>query len=358
MNSSAEAGALPALPALTAIQDRLATIFPSTFADRGLLVGTMAARVVFVFLYGGFVEGSARFLRPSHVYLFTHEQTRRTSDEQRRQWLAHSLKTGYRPVGRRWYADNSRESIRDDLMRNQLLRIGIIGKRSDVAVPTTSSKPIYFMYRAFADMFAPRLSGLELARAIDAWRAQHLDPGTLQRMALRAQGALRTHGDVLIDMPDSTRMRVAAGPSSDIAKALIERFAPAALRKPAVLWLSASDRKSYPQFVALAATIGFTFDLNAELPDLILADLADPLRIVFCEVVASDGAMTEARRSSLLRLVAASNVPPAAVHFLTAFQDREAAAFRRNFSRLAIDSEIWFCTEPDLIVRLMPLQPG
>ena len=358
MADSSAAGDLPPLPTLTDIKDRLALIFPAAFADRGLLVGNMAARVVFVFLYGGFVEGAARFLRPSHVYLFTREQASLAGDEQRREWLTNALRTGYRPLGQRWYADNSRESIRDDLMRNQLLRIGIIGRREDIAVPTTSAKPVYFMRRAFADLFAPPLTGAELVRTIDAWRSKHLDAGTLQRMALRAQGALRAHADVLIDMPDGTRMRVSAGPSASIVKALIERFAPVALRKPAVLWLSASDKKSYPQFVDLAASAGLKFNLNAELPDLILADLADPLRVIFCEVVATDGAVTEPRRAALLRLVAESTVPPESVQFLSAFHDREAAAFRRNFSRLAIGSDVWFCTEPNLVVRLLPLQAG
>ena len=358
MNGSVAPSTLPPLLGLGAIQERLGRIFPNTFADRGLLVGTMAARVVFLFLYGGFIESTARFLRPSHVYLFTHEQARRTKDEQRHEWLLHSLKMGFRHAGRRWYADNSRESIRDDLMRNRLLPLGVIGKRSDVAVPVNSSKPIYFMHESFAALFTPRLTGLDLKRSIAAWRDKHLDAATLQRMALRAQGALRSHADVLIDMPDGTRMRITAGPSAHIAKALIERYAPAALRKPAVLWLSAGDRKSYPQFVALAATVGLEFDLSAELPDLILADLADPLLIVVCEVVATDGAITEARKAALLRGVASSNIPPGAVRFLTAFEDREAAAFRRNFSRLAVDSEVWFCTEPNLIVRLASLHDG
>ena len=42
---------------------------------------------------------------------------------------------------------------------------------------------------------------------------------------------------------------------------------------------------------------------------------------------------------------------------LTAFQDGEAAAFRKTFSRIAPDSDIWFSTEPDLIVELRSAKP-
>lgn len=43
----------------------------------------MAAKTVFVFLYGGMVGGADRFLRPSHIYFFTEDQAKKTSDEDR-----------------------------------------------------------------------------------------------------------------------------------------------------------------------------------------------------------------------------------------------------------------------------------
>lgn len=347
---------LPPLIAVDDVQSRLELVFPPAFPDRALLVGKMAARVVFVFLYGGCVEACERFLRPSQVYLFTDEQAAVKGEAQRNDWYERSLRSGYRASGRRWYADTSRESIRDDLMRGRLLRLGIIGRRTDIVVPTTSSKPVYFLAAGFAALFDPHLAGDALQQAIQTWQEANLDPHTLQRMRLRAQGLLPTGHDVLIDMPDRTRMRIAGGPSALITKALIERFAPAALAQPVVLWISASDRKAQPDFVERAAAIGLRFDLQAELPDLILADLAKPLRVVFCEVVATDGAMTPARKEALLRIVASSDVPPAAVHFLTAFEDRSGAAFRRNFSLLAPDTGIWIRSEPDLFVEIRSLR--
>lgn len=121
-------GPLPALIPVEEVQRRLGFIFPLTFPDRGILTGIMAARVVFVFLYGGFSEGTGRLLRPSHVYFFTAEQASKTTDADREYWLSVATRPGNRPDGKRWYADTSRESIRDDLMRNQLLRLGIMHK--------------------------------------------------------------------------------------------------------------------------------------------------------------------------------------------------------------------------------------
>lgn len=331
-------GDLPPIATVEDVRRRLAAVFPESFADRSVLVGVMAARVVFVFLYGGFIEGTAFRLRPSLVYLFTSRQAQKRSPQERAQWRRQALKPGFRPVGTRWYADNSRESIRDDLMRNRLLSMGLIGRVEGVA--TTSSAPVYYLSAAFAALFDPALCGSAFDEAVKAWRAAHLTPASLQRMALRAHGALAREGDVYIELPDGSRARIAAGPSAPILKAMVEQFAPRWLRQASVLWLSASDQKSYPQFVQLAARVGLRFDLNSELPDLILADLADPVRFLFCEVVATDGPVTADRKAALLAIAEASGIDPANVHFVSAFQDREAGAFRKTFSRIAHDSDI------------------
>jgi len=341
---------LPELLSVEEVRNRLEIIFPEIIPDRNILVGIMAARVIFVFLYGGFIEGYGRYLRPSYIYFFTEEQAKKTSDADRNLWLSVAARPGNRPAGERWYADTSRESIRDDLMRNQLLRLGIVQKLPGYA--TTSSSPINWLSSEFAALFDPSLVEVSLGKAALQWRLKHLDPAILQRMALRAQGVQARDGDVLIDMPDGTRIRVSAGPSSNIIKGLIEDFTARHMENPTVLWISASDKKAYPQFIALSESVGLKFNLNSELPDLILADMGTPVRFLLCEVVATDGAVTEMRKQALLALVRSSNIPEKSVQFVSAFEDRESAAFRKNFSQLAVDTLVWFRTEPELLLIL------
>ena len=61
---------LPSLPSLEEVQRRLGMIFPSEFPNRGILVGTMSARVIFVFLYGGFIEGTGQIPASGPCLLF------------------------------------------------------------------------------------------------------------------------------------------------------------------------------------------------------------------------------------------------------------------------------------------------
>ena len=74
--------------------------------------------------------------------------------------------------------------------------------------------------------------------------------------------------------------------------------------------------------------------------------------IVFVEVVATDGAMTACRQDALFALTDDAGFSRTQVAFLTAYQDRESAGFKKTVSGLAWGSFAWFVSEPDRIVIL------
>ena len=95
------------------------------------------------------------------------------------------------------------------------------------------------------------------------------------------------------------------------------------------------------------------------LPDIVLVDLAPPGRtgkvlIVFVEVVASDGPVTEQRKHALLDLIASSprHYRPEDAAFITAHSDRSAGPARRTLPTLAWRSFAWFVSEPGHLVQL------
>ncbi|MEP3778422.1 MAG: BsuBI/PstI family type II restriction endonuclease [Shimia thalassica] len=94
-------------------------------------------------------------------------------------------------------------------------------------------------------------------------------------------------------------------------------------------------------------------EADKDLSDLILADLgpADPL-IVFMEVVATDGPISQRRQDALYARTDAAGFNRSQVAFVTAYQDRSAAGFRKTLSELAWDSFAWFTSEPHNIVQL------
>lgn len=338
---------MPPLLPISDIQERLQAIFQPGIPTRGSLVREMAAKTVFVFLYGGMVEGTGRLLRPSHIYFFTQDQSTAETDKERDDWLANSKKKGFRPAGVRWYADTTREPIRDETLRLGLVDIGAVGKIAGVA--TTSSNPIYYLKADFAALFDPDLTGSDLAIAIEAWQTKHLSDTARARMAVLSSGKVKRSDEVKVTCPDGTVAKLAPGPSSLITKGVVEDFADKFLPSPVLLWMSESGNKVRYHDDETARKIGLNIDPARVLPDVILmsvGDTGDDTHLIFIEVVNSDGAMTRQRKDIFLDMASAAGFPESQCLFGTAFEDRVHAGFTKTWPQLAWGTFAWFRSEP------------
>lgn len=344
---------LPPLLAISDIQTRLVKIFPAGLEQRGALTREMAAKTVWVFLYGGMVEGQGRLLRPSHVYFYTEDQATLVEDEERLAWVKDSTRPGFRPAGARWYADTTREPIRDETIRLGFLDIGAVGKISGVA--TTSSAPIYYLKADFAALFNPSLTEEALATAIEAWQKKHLSSTARARVALLAAGKVKKVDEVLITSPDGSVSKLSPGPSSLISKAVVEQFSIYFLPNPGLLWISESGNKIRYQDNEIAKALGLNIDQAKVLPDIILVNIGesgDDMRLIFIEVVATDGPMSQSRKDALLEYVRNSAFPVEQCIFGTAFEDRADSAFKKALPTLAWGTFAWFRSEPERLLWL------
>lgn len=112
------------------VRDRLNRIFPPGMPRRVYFVREMAAKVVFTMLYIGAVEGEDVWLGPKHVYYMSDVQASRQDLQARKEYAAQAWKPNYKPIGERWYADTTRESIRDETLREGLVNVGAVIQRS------------------------------------------------------------------------------------------------------------------------------------------------------------------------------------------------------------------------------------
>ena len=253
------------------IAERLPLIFPEGTPNRTYCVRELAASAVFAALYVGAVEGAGRYLGPVHVYRMTEEQATKVADADREAYAAAVLKKNGQVPGTRWYADNTREPIRDETLRDGLVAIGAVTRREDL--PTTSSLPRYSLKSDFANLFDPVLAGTALEAAIAAFQIRHLSKSALARVTIIRAGAAAGTTGVLVTFPNGETRQLAPGPSSFIAQGVIEVFAKRFLSMPAVLWLSESGNKVVVRDVSIANAIGLKIEADKNLPDLILADL-------------------------------------------------------------------------------------
>lgn len=339
------------LPTVKEIRRRLAKIIPGGQDPQGWARRELAAKTIFVMLYGYAVEGYDRWIRPTAVTDMTDAQAARQDPSIRRDWLG-TVQGRHRPrnISGRWFSENTREPIRDETLR-ALVEIGVVLERS--GLPTTSPKPRYALSRGFADLLSPALFGPDLDRAIEAWQEKHLSPAALARLVLLRKRAGARSKRVLIRLPNGETRSLAPGPSSELTRAAVEDFAPRFLREPAVVAISESALKLGYRDEELSSAIGLDVDVSKTLPDLILADLgAEPPLVVFVECVVTDGPITEARKRELETLAAAGGYRTGDCVFVTVFRDRAQSQYRRLAASLAWGTFVWFATEPEHVIHL------
>ena len=124
-------------------------IFPEGTPNRLYFTREMAAKVVFVMLYVGAASGSADGSAPSMSMAW--ETLRRTSGRstERLSYGDEAWKPGFKPIGKRWYADTTREPIRDETLRDGFVRMGAAAFRT-AGRATTSGRPRYALRDDFA----------------------------------------------------------------------------------------------------------------------------------------------------------------------------------------------------------------
>ena len=341
---------LPPLIAVEDIRERLLAIFPDGIPNRQHIIKLNTARVVFCSLYVGAIEGTDRWFAPRHLYRMTDELSVNSDP---------AVRSGYykkvpKSSGGAWYADNSREGARDEGVRQGLIPLNAMVKRQ--GVDTTSSKGRYALHPDFAALFDPSLTGAALHAAVATWQRNFLTGAARARAALA--GTMDDEG-VTVHHPQGGSTLLPPGESPLITKAVVEEFAKRFLSKPAVVWISDSAVKKFSDD-KLNKVLKIKLDVARLLPDVVLADLAKPgLKLVFVEVVSTDGPVTEQRKAGILELLAASPMgyTPEDAVFVTAYRDRGARPVPKAIRELAWGSFAWFMSEPDNLVQLHDVPP-
>lgn len=342
-------GSFPELLPVGKIQERLFQIFPEGTPNRGYCTREIAAKTIYVMLYVGAVEGGG-YLRPDQVTRMTDAQSRKTDGASREKWARSSLQKRGNVPGR-WYAVNTREPIRDETLREGLIRTGAAMARTDLA--TTSAKPRYALKQSFALLMEPKLTGKDLLNAMTRWQNENLAVEALARVRLVGKGAAASAAGVMVTFPNGETRRLAEGPSSVITKAVVEDFCGRFLADPGVIFLSESGNKVVTRDEELAKAIRLTIPADKCLPDILLVDLGlKNALLVFVEVVATDGPIDIHRKTAFLQITREAGFADKNVAFVTAFLDRSRPSFRKTVSELAWNSFAWFASEPDHIMVL------
>jgi len=174
------------------------------------------------------------------------------------------------------------------------------------------------------------------------------------------KGVTKSAEAILVTYPNGHTRSLAPGPGAVLSKAVIEDFAPRYLRNPAVLRLSESASKVRECARELAASLALNIDAKKDLPDVILVDAgraSAEFLVLFVEVVATDGPVSEERRRALLAIAESAGFERTAIAFLSVFVDRSDRAFKKAVADLALGSLTWFMAVPDSLMVLRDGKP-
>jgi hypothetical protein len=250
--------------------------------------------------------------------------------------------------GDSWYANNSREPVRDESLR-ALAENGAV--LIDTSVPTNSSRGRYTLEPSFARLFDPAVTGDGLHDAVEVWQRTHLTPVGRTRARRRVEQG-RIAAGVEVQLPAGDVRQLHVGESSAILRDVIERCAPKLMSEPTVVFISQSGEPVNVIDGQLMASLGLDVAHQTLLPDCLMFDL-DPTRpeVWFIEIVASDGPITDARKADLVTWADTNGLSPDMCRFLTAFSSRTASTSKRDLPRLASGTLAWFADEPDHVLR-------
>ncbi|MBW5250111.1 restriction endonuclease [Streptomyces sp. P01-B04] len=309
---------------------------------------------------------SVHWARPTTVLWMSEEALTHNSDEDRKIWREAAAKNHKHVVTlhESWgvpfqpsYRDNSRETLRDETFR-EWREHDAIRRRLDL--PTSSSRPCWSLLDHFADLFDPDLPDEDMEQAAQKWRDKHLEKGARLKAHLAIKAETTKHA-VTVNLPNSggATRELAAGISSLIIKGAIETWSVARLQTPVVLAISEPGDKVHVGDEKLLQTLGIKIDAKNILPDVLMADVgSDPVQFWVIEAVATDGAVTTARRKALLKWADQQGIKADRCSFLTAFWSRNDGAARKRLKDLASETWAWFADEPHHELAWYQVVPG
>jgi hypothetical protein len=342
-------------PPIAEVRERLERLFPEGVYGRGFLVRELAAKTIATFLFldavGDPDQPGKRLLRPSMVTWMDDASLGRTDDDAfvagwhsaaaRNQATLKTFLADQGVVWSRWYADNSREPIRDEVIRPLHQSYGAVLRRLGLAA--TGGSPALSLAPDFASVFEEGLSGDELAARIERWQRAHL--GAAEQARLAALPRLSAEDTVSVQLPGRGARQLPAGLASQITARVVTDLAPQLLDQPFVLAICHSRDPVAAEDARELESVGLALDANLALPDVLLMDVGDGT-VWFVEVVVSAGEINESRRKDLATWAAARGITPERCRYITAYRSRSDAAFRRTVGDLAWESYAWFADEP------------
>ena len=235
------------------------------------------------------------------------------------------------------YAENTRETIRRQVV-HQFVQAGIVViNPSNPELPTNSPKTMYAL--------SPRVKSLLKTYGTAAWKRKlhaFLAEGpTLQQRYSRE----RNLSMVSVTTSDGEQLLLSPGRHNHLQAAVLMAFVPRFCGGAALVYFGDTAKKNLHHNDELLKKLGIPFSDHDKLPDIILYEPKKE-RLFLIEAVTSHGPVSPKRQEELEKILSKC---PATRVYITAFPTLNE--FKRHAANIAWETEVWISEIPGHMIH-------
>ena len=259
------------------------------------------------------------------------------ADAHHRALRIHDILTEIKALYGREYAENTRETIRRQVI-HQFIQAGLAVRNPDKpSLPTNSPRTHYTLHDPLLDTI--RTYGTPF------WDQAARSFLENQRALIETYRRVREQHKIPLHLSDGSEYHLSPGAHSELQAAIVEEFGPRFSAGAHVLYVGDTADKMLHIDLKLFADLHIPVSSHDKLPDVVLLDEAR-LRLLLIEAVTSHGPISPKRRLELEEMLAECPVQPV---FVTAFPD--FSIFKEFLLDIAWETEVWIASNPSHLIH-------
>lgn len=259
------------------------------------------------------------------------------SKAERRPLRIHDILIFVRKKYRKTYAENTRETIRRQVL-HQLEQAFVVDRNpNDPTLATNSPRTHY----AISEAAIPVLRSFGTKRFEREILRFQLNKGAL----LNVYQAVKTRNLVPVRLPSGKALLLSPGKHNKLQSEIIKEFAPRFAPGALVLYLGDAAKKTLHLETEALEKLGLALTQHDKLPDIVLF-LEDKAWLYLVEAVTSHGPVSHKRKHELDSFLSKCKLPKVYVSAFPAL-----AEFRRHIHEIAWETEVWIADMPDHLIH-------
>lgn len=239
-------------------------------------------------------------------------------------------------------AENSRETVRREVLHQFVAAAFCEHNDDDPNRPTNSSKNVYRVspnalnvIRMYSGNDA---NSSEFTIALEEYLADFQSLVELQREERRM-------AKIPVRMPSNEIEYINPGGQNKLIKAMVEEFCPRFIPGGRVLYIGDADNKTVHYDKDIFSSLGINLDMHGKMPDLVVYQ-KDKNWLFLMEAVTTHGPVNPLRKKNLESLFGGSQ---AGIVYVSCFPNRQV--LRSHLMDIAWETEVWLESDPTHMIH-------